>query len=63
MMTEMSASYWGRPEIADSFLKQMPLGRWATADEIAAPIVFLLSDADSMISGATLPIDGGYSCC
>jgi L-xylulose reductase len=58
----MSASYWGQPEIEGPFLAQMPLGRWATEDEIAAPIVFLLSDAASMISGVSLPIDGGYSC-
>jgi NAD(P)-dependent dehydrogenase (short-subunit alcohol dehydrogenase family) len=62
VMTEMSAFYWGRPEIGGPFLEQMPLGRWATEDEIAAPIVFLLSDGASMISGVSLPIDGGYTC-
>jgi NAD(P)-dependent dehydrogenase (short-subunit alcohol dehydrogenase family) len=61
VMTEMSASYWGRPEIAGPFLEQMPLGRWATEDDIAGPIVFLLSDAAAMISGVSLPIDGGYT--
>ena len=61
VMTEMSAFYWGRPEIEKPFLEQMPLGRWATVDEIAAPIVFLLGDGASMISGASLPVDGGYS--
>jgi L-xylulose reductase len=40
----------------------MPLGRWATEDEVARPIVFLLSDWASMITGVTLPIDGGYTC-
>ena len=39
----------------------MPLGRWATEAEIAAPIAFLLSDGASMISGAALPIDGGFT--
>jgi NAD(P)-dependent dehydrogenase (short-subunit alcohol dehydrogenase family) len=63
VMTEMSAFYWGRPEIGEPFLKAMPLGRWATEDEIAAPIVFLLSDGASMISGVSLPIDGGFSAC
>lgn len=61
VMTEMSAWYWGRPDIEGPFLDQMPLGRWATEEEIAAPIVFLLSDGASMISGVSLPIDGGYT--
>lgn len=62
VMTEMSEFYWGRPEIGGPFLEQMPLGRWATQDDVAGPVVFLLSDASSMISGAHLPIDGGYTC-
>jgi len=62
VMTEMSAYYWGRPDVGPPFLEQMPLGRWATEDEIAAPISFLLSDDASMITGVSLPIDGGYSC-
>ena len=61
VMTPMSASYWGRDEIQGPFLDQMPLGRYATEDEVAAPIVFLLSDAAAMISGVCLPIDGGYT--
>jgi NAD(P)-dependent dehydrogenase (short-subunit alcohol dehydrogenase family) len=61
VMTPMSAWYWGRDDIGGPFLRQMPLGRWATEAEIAAPIVFLLSDDASMITGVSLPIDGGYS--
>jgi L-xylulose reductase len=63
VMTDMAASHWGRPEVAGPFLKQMPLGRWATVDEVAAPIVFLLSDAASMITGVSLPVDGGFTAC
>jgi L-xylulose reductase len=63
VMTEMSAFYWGREEIGQPFLAQMPLGRWATEDEIAAPIVFLLGDGASMITGVSLPIDGGFTSC
>ena len=61
VMTPMSKWYWGREDIEGPFLQAMPLGRWATEDEIAAPIVFLLSDGASMISGVSLPIDGGYT--
>jgi len=61
VMTPMSAWYWGRPEIEGPFLEQMPLHRWATEDDIAGPIAFLLSDEAAMISGVSLPIDGGYT--
>ena len=62
VMTDMSAYYWGRPDIGPAFLEQMPLGRWATEDDVAGPIVFLLSDDAAMITGVTLPVDGGYTC-
>jgi L-xylulose reductase len=62
VMTEMSASYWGRPEIGEPFLAAIPLGRWATEADIAAPVVFLLGDGAGMITGVTLPVDGGYTC-
>lgn len=61
VMTKMSEFYWGRPEIGEPFLKAMPLGRWATEEEIAEPVAFLLSDGAAMITGAHLAIDGGYS--
>lgn len=38
-----------------------PLGRYATAEEIAAQIAFLLSDDAATITGAVLTSDGGYS--
>ena len=38
-----------------------PLGRYATADEIAAQVGFLLSDAAATITGTVLASDGGYS--
>jgi len=61
VMSEMSQFYWGRPEIGEPFLAQMPLHRWATEDDIAGPIAFLLGDDAAMITGVSLPIDGGYT--
>ena len=61
VMTPMSKWYWGREDIGGPLLEAMPLTRWATEEDCAAPIVFLLSDASAMISGVCLPIDGGFT--
>ena len=61
VMTPMSEWYWGREDIGGPLLEAMPLGRWATEEDCAAPIIFLLSDASAMISGVCLPIDGGFT--
>ncbi len=38
-----------------------PLGRFACAEEVAAQVLFLLSDAAATITGTTLLSDGGFS--
>lgn len=46
-------------EQRDRILAQIPLGRYATTDEIAGVITFLASDAAGYITGAVIPVDGG----
>lgn len=45
-------------EAIERLTRTIPLGRWAEADEVAATIVFLLSDDASYVSGANLVVDG-----
>jgi NAD(P)-dependent dehydrogenase (short-subunit alcohol dehydrogenase family) len=37
-----------------------PLGRLATPDDVAAAILFLVSDAAAMVTGHVLAVDGGW---
>jgi len=38
---------------------QIPLGRYATSDEVAATVVWLASDGAAYVTGAVIPVDGG----
>lgn len=44
-----------------AILERTPLGRWGTPQDVAGAAVFLCSPAASFITGAVLPVDGGYS--
>jgi NAD(P)-dependent dehydrogenase (short-subunit alcohol dehydrogenase family) len=60
-LTPMAAKAWSDPAKRDPALRAIPLGRFAQPEDVAAPILFLLSDAASMVSGACLPVDGGFT--
>jgi NAD(P)-dependent dehydrogenase (short-subunit alcohol dehydrogenase family) len=49
------------PDPDDMLRKRVPLGRFATIDEITEAVLFLVSPAGAYVTGATLLIDGGSS--
>ncbi len=58
--TSMTASYFEDAKVVDSLRKVHPAGRWAQPQEIAALICFLASPETAFMTGATIPIDGGF---
>ncbi|WP_112798970.1 SDR family oxidoreductase [Rhizobium sp. SYY.PMSO] len=53
------AQMGGRGAIEDYIAEKVPLGRWADVSEIAEPILFLVSDRSSYMTGQILVVDGG----
>jgi NAD(P)-dependent dehydrogenase (short-subunit alcohol dehydrogenase family) len=49
------------PAVAEQLVSLHPIGRVATAEEIAEAAVWLCTDAASFVLGAALPVDGGFT--
>ncbi|MCM8749250.1 glucose 1-dehydrogenase [Thermomicrobiaceae bacterium CFH 74404] len=49
------------PGFREQVLRNIPLGRLGRPEEVAAAVVFLASDAAALITGVTLPVDGGWT--
>jgi NAD(P)-dependent dehydrogenase (short-subunit alcohol dehydrogenase family) len=59
--TPLTQPIKNRPEWYNAYANRNALGRWASADEMAGPVVFLASDASSYVTGAVLFVDGGWT--
>lgn len=62
VMTELGKKAWSG-DIAEHMKNKIPLRRFAEPEDIAAAALYLASDASSMVTGANLVIDGGYTIC
>jgi gluconate 5-dehydrogenase len=61
-MTEANQR-WSKihPEVVETFLAQIPMGRYGEPEELGPLAVYLASDASRYMTGAALVIDGGYT--
>ena len=61
VVTPMTKNFLKNKKFKRDTLNSIPLGRFAEMSEVASAVVFLASDAASMITGTSLLVDGGWT--
>jgi len=61
VVTPMTKKFLKNKKFKKETLNNIPLGRFAEMSEIASTVVFLASDAASMIHGTSILVDGGWT--
>jgi NAD(P)-dependent dehydrogenase (short-subunit alcohol dehydrogenase family) len=59
--TPLTSPIKNRPDWYSAYAEKNVLHRWASADEMIGPVVFLASDAASYVTGTVLFADGGWT--
>jgi NAD(P)-dependent dehydrogenase (short-subunit alcohol dehydrogenase family) len=60
--TDLTKRAYEHPSLMNHWLRNTPMGRMGQTSEIAAVILFLASDASSLMTGSIVTADGGYTC-
>jgi len=59
--TEMTADLMADKELMETWAKEYPIGRFGKPEDIANACLYLASDESSFVTGAILPVDGGFT--
>jgi NAD(P)-dependent dehydrogenase (short-subunit alcohol dehydrogenase family) len=59
--TPMTDKVFADPEVRAGVTSRIPLGRFGNPEEVAGAVIFLASEAASMITGHILLVDGGWT--
>jgi NAD(P)-dependent dehydrogenase (short-subunit alcohol dehydrogenase family) len=60
--TPLNAFVKNSPKMYDAWIGGTPMGRMGEVEEIASVVLFLASDAASLMTGSIVLVDGGYTC-
>lgn len=59
-ITAMTESYRDEPTTKAAYLGRTPLGRYGEPEDLVGPVIFLASSMSAYVTGAMLPVDGGF---